>query len=144
MALLLCACARPYKVCDDYTALNYTTFDPEEDIADNSLCVYGPGSKLVGNWGYTDTFTYYPPSGGAPQTSYTPHVVSMQFTGSGGSTLYITGLPSGVGINGYVYADSIVCTTLTLTVHNTNGAPQYITFPDGLTNNAQAFLIKQP
>ena len=141
--LLLCACGKR-KVCTDASALNYAGYYyPESEIMDNSLCTYGPAVKLAGNWTYTDTFTYYPPAGGAPQTSYTLHRVNMQFTGNGGSTLFITGLPFGTGGREVVFADSIVFTNVTLIVHNSNGVPQYITFPDGLTNSARAYMLKQ-
>jgi hypothetical protein len=139
--LLLTAC-RQNQVCADPAAINYTPPDPSVAvIVNNSICQYPPGYLLFGNWSYTDTFTYYPPAGGAPQTSYDTFSIEIN-TYNYSNNVSLTGFPYNKNYNGIIYGDSLINCSINFTIHNVNDTPAYITFPDGLTNSAIGYLRK--
>ena len=139
---LFCAAILPVgcrKSCTDIEAVNY---NPGATVGDPRSCIYDYTylaiKNYLGQWTYSDTFTYYPPNGGAPNTSITPYFVTIEE--ESGTTLSLNGFQN----DQYYFADVLGDTmqgrgtTFILSANH-----QTITFNDGTTNSAIGYMRKQ-
>lgn len=136
--LLILAACQHRVICNDPDALNYTDYDPTSgEIVNDKICQYNPNSFIFGTWQYTDTFTYYPPAGGTPQTWYNTSQIQINVYGG---NVNLMGFPYDQYYNGILAGDSIVCRGITFSIHRADDTVQYIAFPDGLTNSAVGYM----
>jgi hypothetical protein len=125
--------------CIDPTALNY---NPQATV--QTLKCYYAGwpdyNKFLGNWVYTDTFTWYPPAGGPSRTTYTPYQVQITYYSD--YELQLAGYENlpyyFVTWNGDTLTGTNQPETFTLSADS-----QLITFNDATTNSTVGYMRKQ-